>query len=58
MIESVGKGQRLNRRKALLDEETTSTNAPPLVHHNAEAENGPLYSRAALGQRIDVVDII
>jgi hypothetical protein len=31
------------RRKALLDKETTSTNAPRLVasDHNNEAENGP-----------------
>lgn len=55
LIEGVGKRARLARRKALLDEETTSTNAPRLVHHHdQEAENGPLCSLAASGQHSSV----
>ena len=49
--ERMGKAMKFARRKALLDEETTSTNAPPLVYcdHDDEAENGPLIVQAALG---------
>jgi hypothetical protein len=44
MINASGKVKEARRRKALLDKETTSTNAPRLVFsdHNDEAENGPL----------------
>jgi hypothetical protein len=48
--ESIGKAKELARRKVLLDEETTSTNAPRLVYsdHNDVAENGPLFSISRL----------
>jgi len=53
--ERMGEAIKVGRRKALLDEETTSTNAPPLVYcdHDDEAENGPLIVQAALGDAMD-----
>lgn len=44
MVIASGKVKEARRRKALLDKETTSTNAPRLVliDHNDEAENGLL----------------
>jgi hypothetical protein len=46
--ESSGKATELARRKILLDEETTSTNAPRLVYsdHSDMAAFGPLYALA------------
>ncbi|RYN54728.1 hypothetical protein AA0118_g9152 [Alternaria tenuissima] len=46
--EGIGKASELARRKVLLNEETTSTNAPRLVYsdHNEVAENGPLFPLA------------
>jgi hypothetical protein len=39
---SIGMAMKLARRKALLDGETSSTNAPRLVYHD-DAETVPLY---------------
>jgi hypothetical protein len=51
MINASEKLRKVRRRKALLDKETTSTDAPRLVcsDHNDEAENGPQMLVSRIG---------
>jgi hypothetical protein len=57
MINASEKVREVRRRKALLDEETTSTNAPRLVcsDHNDEAENGPQMLVSRIGVSTGIV---